>query len=210
MSTLVNFDIIISTYATVAAEFGRGASNLYRIKWFRIVLDEAHSIQHQWTKQYRAVAALSASFRWCLTGTPIQNGLDDLGALIQFLRVPLLDNRSSFRNHIVRLIESGKAIGFTNLRALLKSICLRRTKALLHLSEPEIVEYVLELSPEEDEQYRRISHLEHRRLSADQRTHPRSDQLRGSDTHRAPSTPRRRQELRPGRPAVFRRGRTGR
>jgi SWI/SNF-related matrix-associated actin-dependent regulator of chromatin subfamily A3 len=37
---LLNFDILLTTYATVASEFGKGCGPLYRITWFRIVLDE--------------------------------------------------------------------------------------------------------------------------------------------------------------------------
>jgi SWI/SNF-related matrix-associated actin-dependent regulator of chromatin subfamily A3 len=37
---LLDFDILLTTYATVASEFGRGSGPLYRITWFRIVLDE--------------------------------------------------------------------------------------------------------------------------------------------------------------------------
>jgi SWI/SNF-related matrix-associated actin-dependent regulator of chromatin subfamily A3 len=42
---LLNFDILLTTYATVAAEFGRGSGPLYGITWFRIVLDEG--TEHQ-------------------------------------------------------------------------------------------------------------------------------------------------------------------
>lgn len=153
IAELLNFDIVLSTYATVACEFGRGSGPLYEIIWFRIILDEAHLIRHQRTKQFRAIAALSALHRWCMTGTPVQNSLLDLGALLRFLRVPLLDKASTFRDHVVKPIEAGDGIGFKNLRNILKSICLRRIKDLLHLPEPEEITYELELSPVEREMY---------------------------------------------------------
>ena len=174
IAELLNFDIVLSTYATVASEFGRGSGPLYEIIWFRIVLDEgeyssikwletaakfsnlAHLIRHQRTKQFRAITALSASHRWCMTGTPVQNSLLDLGALLHFLRVSLLHKASAFRDHVVKPIEAGDGIGFKNLRNILKSICLRRTKDLLHLPEPEKITYELELSPVEREMYRSI------------------------------------------------------
>ncbi|KAH8690546.1 SNF2 family N-terminal domain-containing protein [Talaromyces proteolyticus] len=151
-----NYDIVISTYATIATEFGRGASQIHSVQWFRVVLDEAHYIRHQNTRQYRAMSALSASFRWCLTGTPIQNSLEDLGALVRFLRVPLLDANDTLRQQVLRPAEAGKAIGFTNLQSLLKSICLRRTKELLNLDEPEVTRCELALSSQEKTQYDRI------------------------------------------------------
>ncbi|XDG06032.1 hypothetical protein ABKA04_005647 [Annulohypoxylon sp. FPYF3050] len=82
--------VVFTTYATVAAESRRGNNTLANINWFRIVLDEAHEIRNRTTKQFQAIASISASHRWCLTGTPIQNSLDDLGALVSFLKNPRL------------------------------------------------------------------------------------------------------------------------
>lgn len=102
------------------------------------------------------MSTLSAIFRWCLTGTPIQNALEDLGALVRFLRVPLLDTNATLRQHVLQPAEAGKAIGFTNLRTLLKSICLRRTKELLKLGEPKVTRCEVALSPQEEAEYCRI------------------------------------------------------
>ena len=51
---------------------------LYQVKWHRIVLDEAQSIKNSRTLAANAAWALVARHRWCLSGTPIQNSLDDL------------------------------------------------------------------------------------------------------------------------------------
>ena len=91
-----------------------------------------------------------------MTGTPIQNRLEDLGALVRFLRIPLLDRSSSFRGHIVNPIECGRTNGLSNLRSLLRCICLRRTKELLNLPEPQSFQYLLELSPVEQDEYANI------------------------------------------------------
>ncbi|KAK8851008.1 SNF2 family N-terminal domain-containing protein [Apiospora arundinis] len=145
--------IILTTYATVAAEFRRGDSVLANINWFRIVLDEAHDIRNRSTKQFQAVATLPASHRWCLTGTPIQNSLDDLGALVSFLKVPILEKAPTFRKLITNPINSGSKTRFDNLQALLRAVCLRRTRQLLNLPEPQSVERRLPLSEPEKEDY---------------------------------------------------------
>ncbi|KAI1205005.1 SNF2 family N-terminal domain-containing protein [Annulohypoxylon truncatum] len=128
--------IVFTTYATMAAEFHRGDSALAKFKWFRIVLDEAHEIRNRSTKQFQAIASISALHRWCLTGTPIQNSLEDLGALVSFLKVPILENPPTFRKFITKPISSRSRSRFQNLQTLLRTVCLRRTRNLLDLPKP--------------------------------------------------------------------------
>ncbi|TGO68489.1 hypothetical protein BOTNAR_0024g00400 [Botryotinia narcissicola] len=90
------------------------------------------------TKLFRAMSQLSANIKWCLTGTPIQNSLDDLAALVCFIRSSPLDELPVFRKHIINPLLKEKDEGAVNLRTLLDSICSRRTKKLLNL--PSVVE----------------------------------------------------------------------
>lgn len=170
---LLEFDIIFTTYATLTAGFCRGDSILHQIRWFRLVLDEgelisktfeisslminsAHVIRHQSTKKFRAVFELESNFRWCLTGTPIQNKLDDLASLVKFLRIPVLDTMPTFRKQIIRPIELEQDDYLRNLRLLLDSMCLRRTNELLNLPVPTERLSWVQLSPKEDHLYTRI------------------------------------------------------
>ncbi|RNF01218.1 putative DNA repair protein [Trypanosoma conorhini] len=63
------------------------ASIFHSIKWSRIVLDEAHRIKGRNTSTSRAAFALQGEYRWCLTGTPLQNRVGDVYSLIRFLRM---------------------------------------------------------------------------------------------------------------------------
>ena len=99
---------------------------------------------------------MTAKYRWCLTGTPIHNSLDDLGSLVSFLRIPLLQSRATFRRAVARPIEEARCGGDRNLRLLLESICLRRTRGLLGLREPEETVCNVESSVEERELYTRV------------------------------------------------------
>lgn len=51
----------------------------------RIILDEAHNIKERSTNAAKAAFALTASFRWCLSGTPLQNRVGELYSLVRFL-----------------------------------------------------------------------------------------------------------------------------
>ncbi|KAK7715571.1 hypothetical protein SLS63_011476 [Diaporthe eres] len=132
-------DVVFSTYATLASEPDRGIGILNSVEWFRIVLDEVFN--------------LVAEHRWCLTGTPIQNSVEDLGALVSFLRVPLLDNPSTFRRYILNQAKHGSRNSFRNLKLLLSSICLRRTKDVAGMSDPVVQTRILSFDPAERQDY---------------------------------------------------------
>ncbi|KAI1451391.1 SNF2 family N-terminal domain-containing protein [Annulohypoxylon moriforme] len=148
--------IVFTTYATVAAEFRRGDSALAKINWFRIVLDEAHEIRNRTTKQFQAITSISALHHWCLTGTPIQNSLEDLGALVSFLKVPILEKPPTFRKLIANPISSTSRSRFKNLQTLLQTVCLRRTRKLLDLPKPVSKLRRLPLSPSERIEYQEL------------------------------------------------------
>ncbi|KAK6337936.1 hypothetical protein TWF696_001411 [Orbilia brochopaga] len=147
-------DIVITTYNTLSAEWFKKKSALHKVIWYRIVLDEAHMIRNPKTIQFRAVSALAAESRWCISGTPIQNSLNDLQSLVSFLQAPSQDNhRYFFRDFITAPLKRGDYLGVENLRRLIRSICLRRRNHALNL--PELVEETcnVELSSHERERY---------------------------------------------------------
>ncbi|KAF8247265.1 hypothetical protein K440DRAFT_308066 [Wilcoxina mikolae CBS 423.85] len=155
---LREFDIILTTYSTITWEHSNKNPPLESINFFRLVLDEAHIIRRHQTKQFSAIYSLSAGRRWCLTGTPIQNKLDDLQSLLRFLRLSPFDDGKTFDKHISGLLKANNLSGLQNLRMLLSSICLRRTTEVLQ-ALPDITEEirVLELSPEERRRYCNIT-----------------------------------------------------
>jgi SWI/SNF-related matrix-associated actin-dependent regulator of chromatin subfamily A3 len=116
-------------------------------------------IRNASTKQFKAVHALRSNIRWSLTGTPIQNTLDDLASLTSFLKVPLLEDATQFKRYITSPIELTKGhtrTGYHNLQKLLHSICLRRTKHILPTARYNDVERLLAFDQDEREDYSRI------------------------------------------------------
>lgn len=101
---------------------------LGKVRWFRIVLDEAQSIKNYKTQVARACWGLRAKRRWCLSGTPIQNSIDDLYSYFRFLKYDPYAVFKYFCSKIKAPINKNPADGYRKLQAVLKTIMLRRTK----------------------------------------------------------------------------------
>ena len=115
-------DVVITTYATAV----RDVEALSKTEWGRIVLDEAQAIKNPTSDTSQLLRRVPARSRIALTGTPIENGLGDLWAILDFTNPGLVGSRASF---IAQMSGDGEAA----LRALNGILLFRRTKA-----EPEV------------------------------------------------------------------------
>jgi SNF2 family DNA or RNA helicase len=111
-SEIKKYDVVLTTYGLLAAEWKRYNTHIEqrkdspryeegddmelakkcpilhpRSKFYRIILDEAQCIKNKDTQGSRAVHKINATYRWCLTGTPMMNGVSELYPLIRFLRI---------------------------------------------------------------------------------------------------------------------------
>ncbi|KAL4494820.1 hypothetical protein ABPG73_004260 [Tetrahymena malaccensis] len=126
------FDVVITTYGTLSAEYvsikkGKiSKGNLLNQKWERVILDEAHLIRNRSTQVSQACCELDSKFRWCLTGTPLQNKIEDLFGYFRFLKVPQIGEWKWWSNYISKNKNKEKTYQF--IKAVLKGMMLRRTK----------------------------------------------------------------------------------
>lgn len=79
--------------------------------------------------------------------------MEDLGSLVAFLRVPMLETRLEFKHHIIDPLKQKIGGGSSNPRVLLDSICLRRTNKLLDLPDVDEIWQDVKLSENERQQY---------------------------------------------------------
>ncbi|KAF9881936.1 transcription termination factor 2 [Colletotrichum karsti] len=156
---LADFDLVITTYGSVSSELGArskrksGKYPLEEIGWFRIVLDEAHMIREVATLQFKAIVRLQASRRWAVTGTPVQNRLEDLAALLQFIRLKPFDDRNKFNRFIVDPFKACDPEIVPKLRVLVDGVTLRRLKDKINLPPRSDHIVKLDFTPEEREIY---------------------------------------------------------
>ncbi|KAL8136747.1 hypothetical protein V2J09_002748 [Rumex salicifolius] len=129
---LAQADVVLTTYGVLASEFSTENADdygaLYSVRWFRVVLDEAHTIKSSKSQISMAAAAITADRRWCLTGTPIQNNLEDIFSLLRFLRIEPWGSWAWWNKLIQKPFEEGDERGLKLVQSILKPIMLRRTK----------------------------------------------------------------------------------
>lgn len=94
-----------------------------------------------------------AERRWCLTGTPVQNQLDDLFSPTQFLRFHPLESHANARKYILEPLGRGDKTALTNLRMAMQEISLRRTKSVGKSKQRELVRIEVTLTPRERQYY---------------------------------------------------------
>ncbi|RDH26131.1 SNF2 family N-terminal domain-domain-containing protein [Aspergillus welwitschiae] len=133
---LTRAGIVLTTFSTVMVEFRRQSpdSPLLGVSsnWHRVILDEAQSIKNDRSKVATACCALDATYRWCLSGTPVMNSPREFCSLLRFLRIhpnTALDASNTTRQPTSDTIgRRSRQVAMAQLQALAKEIMLRRTQ----------------------------------------------------------------------------------
>ncbi|PHH81832.1 hypothetical protein CDD82_7766 [Ophiocordyceps australis] len=155
------YNIILTTYHTVAIDLRTGntrnQSPLFSIFWRRIILDEAHVIRNANSQLAKAVCSLDAQYRWAVTGTPIQNHLSDLAALLKFIRVYPYDDIKRFEADISNIWKSGEdEEAVKRLQRLATCLLLRRPKRTISLPSREDLRCPVEFTRPERDEYNKM------------------------------------------------------
>ena len=118
-------DLVITSYHLLFRDY----TDLRKVGWAGILLDEAQNIKNPDTHQAQAARALQAEYRIALTGTPMENHVGDIWSLMDFLNPGLLGKRAIFREKFFRPIQSGTDPGARiRLRRVTTPFILRRLK----------------------------------------------------------------------------------
>jgi superfamily II DNA or RNA helicase len=132
-------DITLTSYALLRID----ADALGAVKWNCAVLDEAQAIKNPDSQVARAAYALHAAFRLTLTGTPVENRLEELWSQLHFLNRDLLGSRTHFEERYARPIAAGEPGVAAELRERLRPFVLRRLKSEVAPELPPRTEAVL-------------------------------------------------------------------
>jgi SNF2 family DNA or RNA helicase len=123
---LADADVVVTTYGLLA----RDVEALAAVEWTTVVIDEAQMIKNAGTKAARAVRRLPAAQKLALTGTPVENRLSELWAILDAVNPGLLGSQQRFREQYSTAIERHNDLEVAaRLRRLTQPFVLRRTKA---------------------------------------------------------------------------------
>jgi superfamily II DNA or RNA helicase len=158
--TLVNYEQVV-----------RDADDINRLlKPDVVILDEAQRIKNWQTKTARQVKSLRAPFAFVLTGTPLENRIDETYSIVQYLDPELFGPLFRFNRDFYELDQRGRAVGYRNLDAMhrrLSAIMLRRRKRDVERELPgrTVKTFFVPMAEEQAERYADYEHMA-RKLAA--------------------------------------------
>lgn len=149
-------DIVVTTYEAFQSEKGWFTSAAV---WRYCVLDEGHKIKNEASDVSKALQSLTAEYRLLLTGTPVQNNLAEMWALLHWLYPDVFTGNT--KELFTRSFDLGKGMVsetfMTDARRLLEFLMLRRTKQSpgvnLNLPQKNVVNLLLPLTPTQRQWY---------------------------------------------------------
>jgi SNF2 family DNA or RNA helicase len=157
-------DLVVTSYALLA----RDAEVLTARDWSIAILDEAQNIKNASSKTAKIARTLKAEQRLCLTGTPIENHLDELWSLYAFAEPGLLGDREGFRRSFRTPIEKRDDDGRRKaLAGRIAPFLRRRTKEVVAADLPPKVEILtrVEFAEEQRDLYETIRAAMHARVN---------------------------------------------
>lgn len=161
---LSSIGIVLTTYGTLSSQPEDGA--IFQVYWRRVILDEAHTIKNRCSRQAQAAFRLRSFCRWCVTGTPLQNSVEELYASVRFLRIEPWSAWPCWRKSVTIPLERGRqgdseamAQALDSARRIITPLIIRRTKFTV---DPSTGKPLLELP-------RKHVHVEHLQLSLAER-----------------------------------------
>ena len=120
----VKFDVIVTSYEGVLKE----KSALGKINWKYLIIDEAHRIKNENSSLSKCVRLMNTDFRLLITGTPLQNNLHELWALLNFLLPDIFGDAEQFDEWFSLSGNEGQDNVIKKLHTVLRPFMIRRVK----------------------------------------------------------------------------------
>jgi len=126
--------------------------------WATAFFDEAQVLKNPRTQVSKAARTITADARIALTGTPVENRLEDLWALLNLVAPQLFGHKAQFRRRFIRPIADGSLAAATRLRGVIEPVVLMRKKSQVAASLPPKIHanLICDLTVEQQQLYDRL------------------------------------------------------
>ncbi|XP_063233226.1 chromodomain-helicase-DNA-binding protein Mi-2 homolog isoform X2 [Bacillus rossius redtenbacheri] len=150
-SSTIKFNVLLTSYELISID----VACLGSIDWAVLVVDEAHRLKSNQSKFFRLLASYNIAYKLLLTGTPLQNNLEELFHLLNFLCKEKFNDLAAFQNEFADISKEDQV---KKLHEMLGPHMLRRLKADVLKSMPSKSEFIVrvELSPMQKKYYKFI------------------------------------------------------
>lgn len=138
--------IILTTYHMLLTQKNQ-KNDLREIEWGRIIFDEAHHLRNKKNKLYTAALKLKSKIKWLITGTPIQNKIQDIYSLFDILKI----QKSYYKNEKM-------------FSEIIEKLILKRTKKFVGLKLPSLTEHTIYVDWKDEKEKRQAIEC-HNKLS---------------------------------------------
>lgn len=141
----------------------RDVLSIERVTWDLIILDEGQRIKNWESKTSQTIKSLKSRFALVLSGTPLENRLDELYSVVQFIDDRRLGPGFRFFNRHRVVDEKGKVLGYKNLddlREKLKPILIRRTRDSVSLDLPPRTMEIVRIPPTDEQLGLHAAHMQ--------------------------------------------------
>ncbi len=147
-------DLVLTTYGLLR----RDIEVLRLLRWSCLILDESQAIKNPDSQTAKAARILEADLRLCMTGTPLENRLDELWSQMHFLNPNMLGSRTGFDAKFGKPVAQGDEAARELLQRVIRPFVLRRTKEAVAKDLPEKQESLIrcDMSPGQAKVYARL------------------------------------------------------
>ena len=121
---LFNSDVVITTYTIVSVCLQENHSLLHSMRWKRIIYDEGHHLRNWRTNRHIACDKLTSDINWIVTGTPIQNRINDLFSLCSILKIRYSPevHGTIMHNYVLKRTKLGVGLSLPSLSVVVKEV----------------------------------------------------------------------------------------
>ncbi|WP_344859663.1 DEAD/DEAH box helicase [Amycolatopsis ultiminotia] len=154
LTAIDNRTVVLTGYPTLRMH----GPDLMEHQWATAVFDEAQALKNPRTQISKAARTITADARIALTGTPVENRLEELWAILNLVAPQLFGHKTQFRRRFIRPIADGSVAAAARLRAVIEPVVLMRKKSQVAGSLPAKIhaDLICDLTVEQQQLYDRL------------------------------------------------------